>query len=66
MMPLLEIATRARFELSKAHLQVVDCSNLEESHCAQAVSHLARMGFRVATLGAGLYHTSCQVTPAGM
>jgi hypothetical protein len=64
-MPLLELPTRAKFELNKAHLQVVDCSNLSESHCAQAVSHLARMGFRVATLGAGLFHRSCQATPAG-
>jgi hypothetical protein len=62
-MPLLELPTRAEIELDKTHLQVVDCSNINEQNCGHAVSQLASMGFRVATLGAGSYRDSCQVTP---
>jgi hypothetical protein len=60
--PLLELATRAEFELSNTDLQAVDCSHIDQLGCDHAVTHLLRRGFRVATIGAGSYNASCRAT----
>jgi hypothetical protein len=59
-MPVLEIATRAPFELDKTKLQVVDCSNVSPPECQGAVARLRRLGFRVATEGDGSSYSSCE------
>jgi hypothetical protein len=61
--PLIEISTRARFELDRASLQVVDCSNLSDVKCGSAVGILSNLGFQVATIGAGSLYESCDVAP---
>jgi thioredoxin-related protein len=61
-MPLLELRFRAPVELDRKKLQIVDCSNLAEWQCETSVEHLNRVGFRVATLNAGLYRLSCSAT----
>lgn len=60
-MPLLELATRAPLELNHAHAQVIDCSVIPLTECSRAIEGLQRIGFRVATLGAGAFYSNCQV-----
>jgi hypothetical protein len=61
--PLLELPFRADHELSKAELQVVDCTKIVWVQCKSAVDTLKQQHFNTATLGAGTYHSRCQITP---
>ncbi len=61
-MPLMELSTRAPFELNRKALQVVDCSNIPDTMCTSAVGRLSNLGFQVATLGAGSLYENCDVS----
>lgn len=62
-LPFLQLSTRAQFELDRATLQVVDCTNLSEGKCGAAVGTLSSLGFQVATVGAGSVFDGCEVLP---
>jgi rhodanese-related sulfurtransferase len=61
--PLAELPVRAAFELDRAKLQVVDCTNLAKDQCKLGVMRLTKEGFDVRHVGAGALRLSCVFTP---
>jgi hypothetical protein len=57
--PLFELPIRAEFDLDKRDLQVIDCTNLGDAECGDAVQLLSKSGFLVETQGAGSIYQSC-------
>jgi hypothetical protein len=60
--PLQELPLRARFELDKSKLQVVDCTRVSRTSCGSAVKALTQMHFNTATIGADTYRFRCKFT----
>lgn len=61
--PLSELPARARFELDRNKLQVIDCTNLTRVQCTAAVSGVTNEGFESSFVGGGSVWQSCEATP---
>lgn len=60
--PLSELPARARFELDRNLLQVIDCTNLTRAQCAAAVGGVMNEGFASSFVGGWAIWQSCEAT----
>jgi hypothetical protein len=60
--PVLELTTRATYELDRASLIVFDCSNLDQPTCNFVDRELTKRGYRTQVLESGVYFRSCAAT----